>query len=908
MPVSGPNAGVKGDPNSPFNTFDSLRCLSPKGDAVTGNASSFSPSPNCHDVAAATSRKLSDVGDRSATSATPHHCACTGVLCEKAHRSRGPYLPFRGKAYSFPLHLLQDSTREGTETTYRTALLRSAQHRLLQRHRRSHAPSRVSAAAADGHHQHLHQQGDHATRLPQEQQQQKNTEPEEEEEAILAADLHLLERCHGVRWRYEPYSIRVVESGPTSQPPLSSSPAEPSYVTPKTNAIALDDKACGGGGLIPSAVTTGLTTTPHPSQASDDEKKGDDAEGNGATVNVAPHSVPVLRGVGGVGERDRGRPYLPATAVVQTREMMGSHPPPQPQVDYVAAYQYHTAAAGYVAPLTPSAHLTSAWFALAADRGLYADTSLHASMPLLSTTAAVAYGACPAVPTLSTSSTLPAGGVDRALRMGGCPFGPGHALPPTGTAFHAHSLLQRLPPPPPPPPATVPASSSTAPAAWVVGTPRRRDDAAGLADPCMGYPTGEGTPSSRRQPSSGPCLRYQFPPHSGSLLPESATGPVTAGEVQVPFEIPRPRGMAVGGNGRAAADRESGTLTGASEHNSSSGGSGSIQQQQQYQQSVLSSFQSLSHSSASSAPQVVLCQPIAATAARPGVSVSVATVPSGPSMESLGSLHRVVRETRCFKDIFTARAGFDAFNENGGNGGGVPASADAFLRYGRSRPVRAGCGGRPPTQQSVLFREAVYVYAVQHRCRRSCAASPYCFAPGTLVVMDGDMGVEMGVISAVVRREEYGTLSTAELTSRGLPSQLHDAFDVKIYRAATSEEEHLYNGPLRLLERRTLQYLRSLSENTSLEACRLEFMQFIGCELQADGQKVYVYYKALQPVRFLQLVTHLNHIFHCRIWMHEVVRDASKSTVSASTYAPPTAPSSLSTTVHSHSSNASMQQ
>lgn len=171
--------------------------------------------------------------------------------------------------------------------------------------------------------------------------------------------------------------------------------------------------------------------------------------------------------------------------------------------------------------------------------------------------------------------------------------------------------------------------------------------------------------------------------------------------------------------------------------------------------------------------------------------------------------------------------------------------------------------------------EVAYVYTVHHRFRRSFAASGSLFPEGTLVVLDGDRGLDMGVVERVVSREVYDKLTVEEKGERWLPPRLELTFPSFVYREATEDEARLYNGLLREVEKQTLLYLRQMASRqvygtARFGSCQVQNMQFIECEMQADGQKLYVYYRTSQPVRFLELVAHLNQIFRCRIWMHDM--------------------------------------
>ncbi|CCW67389.1 unnamed protein product, partial [Phytomonas sp. Hart1] len=131
------------------------------------------------------------------------------------------------------------------------------------------------------------------------------------------------------------------------------------------------------------------------------------------------------------------------------------------------------------------------------------------------------------------------------------------------------------------------------------------------------------------------------------------------------------------------------------------------------------------------------------------------------------------------------------------------------------------------------------------------------------------MGAESGEVHAVVERADFDAWTGEERRARGLPVRLQIAQQCLLYRVSTMTEKELYTTLLTEMNQATLEFLRELRHHHSFEACRIESMHFTGCEFQADGQKLYVYYESSESVRFLELATYLHHIFHCRIWIQE---------------------------------------
>ncbi|CCW59630.1 unnamed protein product [Phytomonas sp. EM1] len=202
---------------------------------------------------------------------------------------------------------------------------------------------------------------------------------------------------------------------------------------------------------------------------------------------------------------------------------------------------------------------------------------------------------------------------------------------------------------------------------------------------------------------------------------------------------------------------------------------------------------------------------------------------------------------------------------------------DVLANRGRRvNALQRGQGGVRPYSEAqrrgamVPNAESSYIYVLQHHHRRSACTSDRFFPVGTLVAVDGDMGAESGVVQLVVGKAEFDELTAQERRVRGLPARLHTAQQFLLYRASTDEEKVVYTTLLAELNQSTLWFLSALRHHHSFEACRIDLMSFTGCEFQADGQKLYVYYESSEPIRFLELATYLHHIFHCRIWIEEM--------------------------------------
>ncbi|RNF02818.1 uncharacterized protein Tco025E_08317 [Trypanosoma conorhini] len=198
----------------------------------------------------------------------------------------------------------------------------------------------------------------------------------------------------------------------------------------------------------------------------------------------------------------------------------------------------------------------------------------------------------------------------------------------------------------------------------------------------------------------------------------------------------------------------------------------------------------------------------------------------------------------------------------------LPPLFNDLAAHANRRPSRAGkrCDSDSPLRAD----EVRYVYLVGHRCRRTLCAASTQYAVGELVLLEGDMGIEMGTVQVVLSVEEFEQLESAELARRGFPTD-HDAVTAAfILRHATEEETTHYTHTLRELAKDLLEFLQHRINPAGFLDCRVEHMVFLDCEFQADCKKIYVYYKTRRRVLFRELAQYLHSFYHCRIWLHEV--------------------------------------
>ncbi|KAF5219688.1 hypothetical protein ECC02_007326 [Trypanosoma cruzi] len=198
----------------------------------------------------------------------------------------------------------------------------------------------------------------------------------------------------------------------------------------------------------------------------------------------------------------------------------------------------------------------------------------------------------------------------------------------------------------------------------------------------------------------------------------------------------------------------------------------------------------------------------------------------------------------------------------------LPTLFTDLTAYTKRRPPRAGKKNDSDSQLRV--EDVHYVYLVGHRCRRTVCAASVLHEVGEMVVLEGDMGIEMGSVQLVLPVEEFEQMETAELARRGFPTE-HDVVTAAlILRNATEEETQHYNHTLRQLSKDLLKFLKYGLNPARFFSCEVQHMFFLDCEFQADCKKIYIYYRARTRVLFRELAQYLYCFYRCRIWLHEV--------------------------------------
>lgn len=175
-----------------------------------------------------------------------------------------------------------------------------------------------------------------------------------------------------------------------------------------------------------------------------------------------------------------------------------------------------------------------------------------------------------------------------------------------------------------------------------------------------------------------------------------------------------------------------------------------------------------------------------------------------------------------------------------------------------------------------------FVYEIHHKSRTTFAVGQLLFVCGDLVVLDGDKGHDIG---EVAQRFEIRPETRTRLPS------------LKVYRIANAAEVEHYSVQLEASEQGLRTYLNTLSEASRLGAqvtdsrhttywSDIGKMNFVDVEVQADHGKIYVFFRANEPIRFLALAQSLFSIFGCRIWLHQLDRGTPSSSANTSLEVP----------------------
>ncbi|RNE97699.1 PSP1 family protein [Trypanosoma conorhini] len=129
---------------------------------------------------------------------------------------------------------------------------------------------------------------------------------------------------------------------------------------------------------------------------------------------------------------------------------------------------------------------------------------------------------------------------------------------------------------------------------------------------------------------------------------------------------------------------------------------------------------------------------------------------------------------------------------------------------------------------------------------------------GRHVIVEGDRGVDLGVVVSVERSEQ-------EPVKRAEPTEEGETSHLCVLRAASPEEIEAFHG-LDQLEEEALRFCKaaidSLNMRTPLQVQRAVF--------QFDRKKLTFTYRSDGYVEFKALLRALNRQYQCRIWMHQL--------------------------------------
>lgn len=140
---------------------------------------------------------------------------------------------------------------------------------------------------------------------------------------------------------------------------------------------------------------------------------------------------------------------------------------------------------------------------------------------------------------------------------------------------------------------------------------------------------------------------------------------------------------------------------------------------------------------------------------------------------------------------------------------------------------------------------------VQFKCHQTEFASPLAVEKGQYVVVQGDRGIDIGVIIRVNSESEKSYVERTGPTG-------------SILRHATQREVDYWATELKGDEAAALEYCcqRVLRHHLQMEVRHAEY--------QFDKKKLTFYYDAKSRVDFVQLLKELYREFGCRIWMEKV--------------------------------------
>lgn len=140
---------------------------------------------------------------------------------------------------------------------------------------------------------------------------------------------------------------------------------------------------------------------------------------------------------------------------------------------------------------------------------------------------------------------------------------------------------------------------------------------------------------------------------------------------------------------------------------------------------------------------------------------------------------------------------------------------------------------------------------VQFKCRRLEFASTIEVARGQYVVVQGDRGIDIGVVIRV------NTEASKTYVERTGPAG-------SILRHATQAEVNYWATELKDAESAAVEYCQAQVRRHGFD------MTIVHAEYQFDKKKLTFYYEACQRIDFIHMLKELYREFGCRIWMEKV--------------------------------------
>jgi len=167
-----------------------------------------------------------------------------------------------------------------------------------------------------------------------------------------------------------------------------------------------------------------------------------------------------------------------------------------------------------------------------------------------------------------------------------------------------------------------------------------------------------------------------------------------------------------------------------------------------------------------------------------------------------------------------------------------------------AQPYRASKPRECPATSGATL---AYEVEISFRCRRADYRSAVYLPAGTAAIVEGDRGVDLGVVSRISDRHVM------------LKEDM-----LRVVREASATEIAAWEHVIAVRERQCLAMLQRIPERVVQTPVRS--MTFLDCEFQYDLRKLYVYFSACGNVEFIHLARYLNRVYRCRIWMHQVER------------------------------------